>query len=58
MQDHGLGQNQRPVDSAVDQASNEKISEFLRDKYKSNTGKDLLAVERDAAEADREAQQT
>ena len=58
IQDHGLGQSQNTVDAAVDQADNEQISEFLRSQCKSNTGKDLMAAQRDAAQADREARQT
>lgn len=57
-QDHGLGQSQNPAHAAVDQADNEQISEFLRSQCRSNTGKDLLAAERDAAQADGEARQT
>lgn len=56
--DHGLGQSQKTIDAAVDQADDEQISELLRSQCRSNAGKDLLAAQRDAAEADREARQT
>ncbi|KAI4127605.1 MAG: hypothetical protein LQ347_004529 [Umbilicaria vellea] len=56
--DHGLGQSQKTMEHAVDQADNEQISEFLRSQCKSNAGKDLQAAQRDAAEADREARET
>ena len=47
--DHSLGQSQKTVDAAVDQADNEQISDFLRSQCKSNSGKDLMAAQKDAA---------
>lgn len=47
--DHGLGQSQKTVDAAVDQADNEQISDFLRSQCKSNSGKDSTAAQKGAA---------
>lgn len=36
-----LGQGDQSNESAIEQAKDEKISDFIRDKYKSQTGKDV-----------------
>ena len=41
VQEHVLGQGDQSNESAVEQAKDEKISDFIRDKYKSSTGKDV-----------------
>ncbi|KAF2454981.1 hypothetical protein BDY21DRAFT_373834 [Lineolata rhizophorae] len=40
-QEKVLGQGQQSNESAIEQAKDEKISDFIRDQYKSATGKDF-----------------
>ena len=40
-QQHVLGQGDQSNESAVEQAKDEKISDFIRDKYKSSTGNEV-----------------
>ena len=41
MQEYGLGQGKQDNESAVEQAKDEQISDFIRGKYKSTTGSDI-----------------
>jgi len=41
VQERFLGQGKQDNESAVEQAKDEQISDFIRDKYKSATGKDI-----------------
>lgn len=41
MQEKFLGQGPQDNESAFEQAKDEKISDFIRDQYKSTTGKDV-----------------
>jgi len=41
VQEKFLGQGKQDNESAVEQAKDEQISDFIRDKYKSTTGKDI-----------------
>lgn len=41
VQQYGLGQGPQDNESAVEQAKDEQISDFIRGKYKSTTGKDI-----------------
>ncbi|KAK7750272.1 hypothetical protein SLS62_007789 [Diatrype stigma] len=41
VQEHVLGQGDQSNESAVEQAKDEKISDFIRGQYKSQTGKDV-----------------
>jgi len=41
VQERILGQGPQDNESAIEQAKDEKISDFVRDKYKSTTGKDF-----------------
>ena len=41
VQQYGLGQGKQDNESAVEQAKDEQISDFIRDKYKSTTGDDF-----------------
>lgn len=41
VQQYGLGQGPQDNESAVEQAKDEQISDFIRGQYKSNIGKDL-----------------
>ena len=41
IQQYGLGQGDQSNESAVEQAKDEQISDFIRGKYKSTTGNDI-----------------
>ncbi|OJD23194.1 hypothetical protein ACJ73_05449 [Blastomyces percursus] len=41
VQEHFLGQGPQDNESALEQAKDEKISDFIRDQYKNRTGKDF-----------------
>lgn len=41
VQQYGLGQGPQDNESAVEQAKDEQISDFIRGKYKSTTGEDI-----------------
>lgn len=41
VQQYGLGQGPQDNESAIEQAKDEQISDFIRGQYKSNTGKDI-----------------
>lgn len=41
VQEKFLGQGDQSNESAVEQAKDEKISDFIRDKYKSSSGKEF-----------------
>jgi len=41
VQQYGLGQGPQDNESAVEQAKDEQISDFIRSQYKSSTGKDV-----------------
>ena len=41
MQQYGLGQGDQSNESAVEQAKDEQISDFIRDKYKSASGSEI-----------------
>lgn len=41
VQERFLGQGPQDNESAVEQAKDEKISDFIRGQYKSSTGKDI-----------------
>ncbi|CAF9906196.1 MAG: hypothetical protein HETSPECPRED_006102 [Heterodermia speciosa] len=41
VQQYGLGQGDQSNESAVEQAKDEQISDFIRGKYKSTTGNDI-----------------
>jgi hypothetical protein len=40
-QQYALGQGPQDNESAIEQAKDEQISDFIRGQYKSNTGKDF-----------------
>ncbi|KJZ75719.1 hypothetical protein HIM_04876 [Hirsutella minnesotensis 3608] len=46
-QDKVLGQGDQSNESAAEQAKDEAISDFIRDKYKSTTGKDFPIADKD-----------
>ncbi|KAH9996754.1 hypothetical protein F4779DRAFT_185761 [Xylariaceae sp. FL0662B] len=41
VQEHVLGQDDQSNESAVEQAKDEQISDFIRDQYKKTTGSDV-----------------
>lgn len=41
VQQYALGQGPQDNESAIEQAKDEQISDFIRGQYKSNTGKDF-----------------
>lgn len=41
VQQYGMGQGDQSNESAVEQAKDEQISDFIRGQYKSNTGSDF-----------------
>ena len=41
IQQYGLGQGEQSNESAIEQAKDEQISDFIREKYKSTTGNDI-----------------
>ncbi|KAI9865915.1 MAG: hypothetical protein M1813_001882 [Trichoglossum hirsutum] len=41
VQEHFLGQGPQDNESAIEQAKDEQISDFIRNKYKSTTGSDI-----------------
>ena len=41
MQQYGMGEGAQDNESALEQAKDEKISDTIREKYKSATGKDI-----------------
>ncbi|KAI9739630.1 MAG: hypothetical protein M1834_006348 [Cirrosporium novae-zelandiae] len=41
VQEHFMGQGKQDNESAIEQAKDEKISDFIRGQYKSATGKDI-----------------
>ncbi|KAI0465601.1 hypothetical protein F4859DRAFT_375737 [Xylaria cf. heliscus] len=41
VQEHVLGQGNQNNESAVEQAKDERISDFIRDQYKKTTGSDI-----------------
>ncbi len=41
VQEHVFGQGDQSNESALEQAKDEKISDFIRDKYKQATGSDI-----------------
>lgn len=47
MQEKFLGQGPQDNESALEQAKDEKISDFIRDKYKSTTGSDFPIADKD-----------
>ncbi|KAF2098957.1 hypothetical protein NA57DRAFT_76191 [Rhizodiscina lignyota] len=46
-QEKALGQGKQDNESAVEQAKDEQISDFIRGQYKSNTGKDFPVKDKD-----------
>ncbi|KAL6857907.1 hypothetical protein ACO1O0_005353 [Amphichorda felina] len=46
-QDKVLGQGDQSNESAAEQAKDEAISDFIRDKYKETTGKDFFVSDKD-----------
>lgn len=47
MQEHVLGQGPQNNESAVEQAKDEKISDFIRDQYKNTTGSEFPVKDKD-----------
>ncbi|KAF2973242.1 hypothetical protein GQX73_g246 [Xylaria multiplex] len=47
VQEHVLGQGDQSNESAVEQAKDEKISDFIRDQYKKQTGSDIPIKDKD-----------
>ncbi|RWA14083.1 hypothetical protein EKO27_g1042 [Xylaria grammica] len=47
VQEHVLGQGDQSNESAVEQAKDEKISDFVRDQYKKTTGTDFPVKDKD-----------
>lgn len=47
VQEHVLGQGPQDNESAVEQAKDEQISDFIRDKYKNTTGSDFPIADKD-----------
>ncbi|KAK0742043.1 hypothetical protein B0T21DRAFT_448797 [Apiosordaria backusii] len=45
-QQHVLGQGDQSNESAIEQAKDEQISDFIRDQYKKNTGKDAPVADK------------
>ncbi|KAI9772403.1 MAG: hypothetical protein M1839_002482 [Geoglossum umbratile] len=46
VQERILGEGPQDNESAIEQAKDEKISDFIRDKYKSTTGKDFPVADK------------
>lgn len=42
-----MGAGDQSNESAIEQAKDEKISDFIRDKYKSTTGKDFPIADKE-----------
>ncbi|KAI1377035.1 hypothetical protein F4677DRAFT_65025 [Hypoxylon crocopeplum] len=47
VQEHVLGQGDQSNESAVEQAKDEQISDFIRDQYKKTTGSDVPVKDKD-----------
>jgi hypothetical protein len=47
VQEKFMGQGAQTNESAVEQAKDEQISDFIRDKYKSSTGKEFFVADKD-----------
>ncbi|KAG5949931.1 hypothetical protein E4U53_005630 [Claviceps sorghi] len=47
VQEKFLGQGDQSNESAAEQAKDEAISDFIRDKYKTTTGKDFFIADKD-----------
>ncbi|EEU47041.1 uncharacterized protein NECHADRAFT_78063 [Fusarium vanettenii 77-13-4] len=47
MQEKFLGQGDQSNESAAEQAKDEAISDFIRDKYKESTGKEFFVADKD-----------
>ncbi|OTA52479.1 hypothetical protein K449DRAFT_360229 [Hypoxylon sp. EC38] len=47
VQEHVLGQGDQSNESAVEQAKDEQISDFIRDQYKKTTGSDFPVKDKD-----------
>lgn len=47
MQEKFLGQGDQSNESAAEQAKDEAISDFIRDKYKESTGKEFFVEDKD-----------
>jgi hypothetical protein len=47
VQEHVLGQGDQSNESAVEQAKDEQISDFIRGQYKSQTGSDMPIKDKD-----------
>ena len=47
VQEKFMGQGDQSNESAVEQAKDEQISDFIRDKYKSTTGSDVPIADKD-----------
>ncbi|KAG6002497.1 hypothetical protein E4U21_003025 [Claviceps maximensis] len=47
VQEKFLGQGDQSNESAAEQAKDEAISDFIRDKYKATTGKDFFIADKD-----------
>ncbi len=47
VQEHLMGRGDQSNESAVEQAKDEKISDFVRDQYKRATGSDLPIHDKD-----------
>lgn len=47
MQEKFLGQGNQSNETAAEQAKDEAISDFIRDKYKETTGKDFFVADKD-----------
>ena len=47
VQEHIMGQGPQDNESAVEQAKDEQISDFIRGKYKSTTGSDIPIADKD-----------
>ncbi|KAI1463444.1 uncharacterized protein F4812DRAFT_446963 [Daldinia caldariorum] len=47
VQEHILGQGDQSNESAVEQAKDEQISDYIRDQYKKTTGSDLPIKDKD-----------
>ncbi|KAK0654567.1 hypothetical protein QBC41DRAFT_57526 [Cercophora samala] len=45
-QQHVLGQGDQSNESAIEQAKDEQISDFIRDQYKKNAGKDFPVADK------------
>ncbi|KAI1407695.1 hypothetical protein F5Y13DRAFT_195184 [Hypoxylon sp. FL1857] len=47
VQEHVLGQGDQSNESAVEQAKDEQVSDFIRDQYKKTTGSDFPVKDKD-----------